>query len=298
MAEYNYVLSCCSTVDLTKEHLQGRDIRHIGFHFFMDGKEYLDDLGETIPFEEFYAAMNAGADTSTAQVNIAEYLDYFTGILESGKDLLHVCLSSGLSGTYNSAVNAARIAQERFPDRKIYIVDSLAASSGYGLLVDKAADLRDDGMDVETLYNWLEEHKLEVNLWFFSTDLKFYIKGGRISKTSGAIGTVLGICPLLHMDKEGHLIPKAKIRSKKKVIQEIVKRMETYADKGFDYDGKCFLSHSACLEDAQAVAALVEERFPKMQGKVVINYVGTTIGSHTGPGTVALFFWGKSRAED
>ena len=291
----NYVLSCCSTADLSKEHFENRDIHYICFHYKLDGVDHPDDLGQTIPFEEFYKKMDEGADTVTSQVNVSEYVEYFSQFLEEGKDILHVSLSTGISGTYNSAMNAALIARERYPERKIYIVDSLGASSGYGLLMDKLADLRDSGMSIEEVRDWTEEHKLNLHHWFFSTDLKFYIKGGRISKTAGTIGTILGICPLLNMDNEGRLIPRAKIRSKRKVIQEIVKRMEENADDGLDYSGKCYISQSACVEDAKEVARLVEKRFPKLCGKVEINYVGTTIGSHTGPGTVALFFWGKKR---
>lgn len=291
----NYVLSCCSTADLSKKHFENRDIHYICFHYKLDGVDHPDDLGQTIPFEEFYKKMDEGADTVTSQVNVSEYVEYFSQFLEEGKDILHVSLSTGISGTYNSAMNAALIARERYPERKIYIVDSLGASSGYGLLMDKLADLRDSGMSIEEVRDWTEEHKLNLHHWFFSTDLKFYIKGGRISKTAGTIGTILGICPLLNMDNEGRLIPRAKIRSKRKVIQEIVKRMEENADDGLDYSGKCYISQSACVEDAKEVARLVEERFPKLCGKVEINYVGTTIGSHTGPGTVALFFWGKKR---
>lgn len=291
----NYVLSCCSTADLSKEHFENRDIHYICFHYKLDGVDHPDDLGQSIPFEEFYKKMDEGADTVTSQVNVSEYVEYFSQFLEEGKDILHVSLSTGISGTYNSAMNAALIARERYPERKIYIVDSLGASSGYGLLMDKLADLRDSGMSIEEVRDWTEEHKLNLHHWFFSTDLKFYIKGGRISKTAGAIGTILGICPLLNMDNEGRLIPRAKIRSKRKVIQEIVKRMEENANDGLDYSGKCYISQSACVEDAKEVARLVEEHFPKLCGKVEINYVGTTIGSHTGPGTVALFFWGKKR---
>ena len=291
----NYVLSCCSTADLTKEHFENRDIHYICFHYKLDGADYPDDLGQTIQFEDFYKKMDEGAETSTSQVNVSEYVEYFSQFLEEGKDILHVSLSSGISGTYNSAVNAALIARERYPERKIYIVDSLGASSGYGLLMDKLADLRDSGMGIDEVHEWAEEHKLELNHWFFSTDLKFYIKGGRISKTAGTIGTILGICPLLNMDNEGRLIPRAKIRTKRKVIEEIVKRMEENAEGGLDYSGKCYISQSACMDAAEEVAKLVEERFPKLCGKVEINYVGTTIGSHTGPGTVALFFWGKKR---
>lgn len=293
----NYVLSCCSTADLTKEHFENRDIHYICFHYKLDGVDYPDDLGQTIQFEDFYKKMDEGAETSTSQVNVSEYVEYFSQFLEEGKDILHVSLSSGISGTYNSAVNAALIARERYPERKIYIVDSLGASSGYGLLMDKLADLRDSGMGIDEVHDWAEEHKLELNHWFFSTDLKFYIKGGRISKTAGTIGTILGICPLLNMDNEGRLIPRAKIRTKRKVIEEIVKRMEENAEGGLDYSGKCYISQSACMDAAEEVAKLVEERFPKLCGKVEINYVGTTIGSHTGPGTVALFFWGDERVD-
>jgi len=290
-----YALTCCSTADLTAGHFAARDILYACFHYTIDGKSYPDDLGASIPFEEFYQRMANGAETSTAQVSVGEYMDLFTPILARGQDILHVCLSSGLSGTYNAANSAAGTLREQFPERKIYVVDSLGASSGYGLIMETLADMRDAGADIDTLHAWIEENKLRLNHWFFSTDLSFYVKGGRISKASGFVGTVLGICPLLNMDEPGHLVPRYKIRSKKRVINEIVKRMEQYADGGADYSGKCFISHSGCYADARAVADQIEAKFPKLNGKVQIFYVGTTIGSHTGPGTVALFFWGRDR---
>ncbi|MBE6783563.1 MAG: DegV family protein [Ruminococcaceae bacterium] len=293
----DYILSCCSTADLTEEHFEKRNISYICFHFMLDGKQYNDDLGKTIPFDEFYKAMANGAETSTSQVNVDEYIEYFTPFLEAGKDIIHVSLSSGISGTFNSANIAKTELQEKYPDRKIYIVDSLGASAGYGLLVDKMADLRDEGMGIDELYNWVENNKLNLHHWFFSTDLTFFVKGGRVSKVSGWFGTVLKICPLLDMDNNGKLIPRFKIREKKRVIVEIVNKMEQFAQGGLDYNGKCFISNSGCYEDARAVADLVEQRFKKLDGKVQITSVGTTIGSHTGPGTVALFFWGSERKE-
>lgn len=293
----DYILSCCSTADLSKEHFERRQIHYICFHYTLDGVEYPDDLGQSVSFDRFYQAMADGAQTSTSQVNVQEYLEYFTGFLEAGKDLLHVTLSSGISGSYQSACIAAEQLREKYPERRIDIVDSLGASSGYGLFMDTLADLRDSGMGQAELAQWAEENRLKLHHWFFSTDLTFYIKGGRVSKTSGTIGMLLGICPLLNMDHLGRLIPRAKIRSKKRVIQEIVKRMEEHAQDGLDYSGKCYLCQSACLEDAQVVAAAVEARFPKLNGKCVINPIGTTIGSHTGPGTVALFFWGDPRVD-
>lgn len=291
----NFVLCCDSTADLSKEHFERRDIHYVCFHFFLDGKEYFDDLGQSVPFDQFYQAMADGAETSTSQVNVDEYINFWKPMLEEGKDILHLCLSSGISGTINSAVNAARILEEDYPDRKIYVVDSLGASSGYGLIMETLADKRDEGMDLEELHTWVEEHKLNMHHWFFSTDLTFFVKGGRISKASGWFGGMLNICPLMNMDNEGHLVPRFKIPGKKKVVREIVKKMGEFADDGYEYAGKCFISNAGCYDDARAVADLIEEQFPNLNGKIVINSVGTTIGSHTGPGTVALFFWGSKR---
>lgn len=290
-----YVLSCCSTADLSSEHFEKRDIKYICFHFTLDGKQYADDLGKSMPFDAFYRAMANGAETHTAQVNVDEYVKYFSEFLDKGLDILHVSLSSGISGSYNSATIARNELLEKYPDRKILIVDSLGASSGYGLLMDKLADLRDAGLNIDELYEWAHAHKLEVHHWFFSTDLTFYVKGGRITKASGWFGTMLKICPLLNMDNLGKLIPREKIRTKKKVMEAIVERMAEHAKDGLEYSDTCFMSNSGCYEDARAVADMVEAKFPNLKGKVVINSIGTTIGSHTGPGTVALFFWGDKR---
>ena len=292
-----YVLSCCSTADLSKEHFEAIDVKYICFHYEIDGVPYLDDLGQSMPFDEFYARMAAGAETKTSQINADEFTEYFRSFLEQGLDILHVCLSSGITGVINSANIAREILEEEFPDRKIYIVDSLGASSGYGLIMDTMAGLRDQGMTIDELYHWIEENKLRMHHLFFSTDLSFYIKGGRISKTAGVIGQALNICPLLNMDYMGRLTPRYKIRTKKKVFKAAVNKMEELADDGLDYSGKCYLCQSACMEDAKEVARQIEERFPKLNGRVEINNIGTTIGSHTGPGTVSIFFWGKKRMD-
>ncbi len=291
-----YVISCCSTADLTKEQMEARDLHYICFHYELNGKEYADDLGQSMPFDQFYKEMAAeGATTKTSQVNAEEYEEYFESFLKEGYDVLHLTLSSGISGSINSANIAREELMERYPDRKLYVLDSLGASSGYGLLMDKLCDLRDEGKSIDEVYEWAKENRLKLQHWFFSTDLTFYIRGGRISKTAGTIGNILNICPLLNVDGEGKLIPREKIRGKRRVIQQIVKKMEEHAQNGTEYSGKCYISESACMEDAEAVAKLVEERFPKLNGKVEINSIGTTIGSHTGPGTVALFFWGDER---
>ena len=293
-----YLLSCCSTSDLNVKHYKDRGIRYICFHYFLDGIEHKDDFGETLPISEFYKKMEQGAMTKTSQLNAQDYYNYFENLINEGyKEILHLTLSSGISGTINSAKIAVNMINEKYKDVKIYIVDSLAASSGYGLLMDKLADLRDEGKSIEEVRDWAENNRLSINHWFFSTDLKYFARGGRISKTSGFFGNMLHVCPLLNVNDEGKLIPREKIIGKKKVINAIVQKMIENAKDGKDYNDYCYISHSAVFEDAKAVKDKVEEAFPNLKGKVEIFDIGTTIGSHTGPGTVALFFVGKERSK-
>lgn len=292
-----YVITCCSTADMPDEYFSERYIPYVCFHFNIDGKQYPDDLGKSMPFEEFYSKMSSGSQATTSQVNVEEFIKFFEPFLINGKDIIHISLSSGLSGAYHSANIAKQELLSKYPNRRLEVVDSLGASSGYGLLMDMMADVRDQGASFEEAHQWAETNKLFIHHWFFSTDLTFYIKGGRISKTAGLFGTLLEICPLLNMDACGHLIPREKIRSKKKVIQAIVEKMKAHAKDGMKYNGKCFISNSACLQDAKEVANMIEAAFPYLDGKVMINNVGTVIGSHTGPGTVALFFVGDQRTD-
>ncbi len=293
-----YLLSCCSTSDLNVKHYKDRGIRYICFHYFLDGIEHKDDFGETLPISEFYKKMEQGAMTKTSQLNAQDYYNYFENLINEGyKEILHLTLSSGISGTINSAKIAVNMINEKYKDVKIYIVDSLAASSGYGLLMEKLADLKDEGKSIEEVRDWAENNRLSINHWFFSTDLKYFVRGGRISKTSGFFGNMLHVCPLLNVNDEGKLIPREKIVGKKKVINAIVQKMIENAKDGKDYNDYCYISHSAVFEDAKAVKDKVEGAFPNLKGKVEIFDIGTTIGSHTGPGTVALFFVGKERSK-
>ena len=293
-----YILSCCSTSDLNVDIYKKRNIRYLCFHYFLDGVEHKDDFGETLSIADFYKAMENGAMTKTSQLNAQDYFNYFENIINEGnKEILHLTLSSGISGTINSARIAKDMILEKYKDVKIYVVDSLAASSGFGLLMLKLADLRDEGKTIEETRDWAEANKLYVNHWFFSTDLKYYVRGGRISKTSGFFGNMLHVCPLLNVNDEGKLIPREKIIGKKKVINAIVQKMIESAKDGKDYNDYCLISHSAVYDDAKNVKEKVEEAFPNLKGKVQIFDIGTTIGSHTGPGTVALFFMGKERTK-
>ena len=291
----SFVLTCCSTADMPRSFFETRDIPLVYFHVIINGKTYPDDLGESLPFDQYYKMIADGAMPTTSQVNVEQFLAFFEPILKEGKNILHISFSSGLSGSYNSALVARDMLLEKYPHRKLMVVDSLGASSGYGLFVTLLADKRDAGASIEDAAKWAEEHKLNIHHWFFSTDLTHYKRGGRISTASAIVGTMFSICPLMNMDDEGHLIPRSKYQGKGRVVKEIVNRMIQCADGGLDYSGKCYISNSACYDDARKVADLVEATFPNLDGKVLINSVGTVIGAHTGPGTVALFFEGCKR---
>ena len=293
----DYKLTCSSTADMPLSFFESRGIPYVCYHFELEGKVYPDDLGKTISFKEFYDRIDAGAMPVTSQVNVEEFSRFFEQFLSVGMDVLHIEMSSAISGTFNSARIAQEELREKYPDRKIYLVDSLGASAGFGLLVDSAWEMLQGGAPLAEVFTWLEDNKLNVHHWFFSTDLKHYKRGGRISATSAAIGTLLNICPLMNMNDKGELKPREKIRGKRHVIREIVEKMKAHAQDKMAYSGKCFITNSACIEDAQAVAALVEAEFKNLNGKIQISSVGTVVGAHTGPGTVALFFWGDKRID-
>lgn len=288
----DYVISCCSTADVTEEFLKEKNIEYICFHYYLDDKAYKDDLFKSMSPQDFYQAMLDGAMTKTSQVNADEFAEYFRGFLKEGKDIIHITLSSGISGVLNSARIAADEMKEEFPDRKVVVLDSLTASAGYGLFMDKLACLRDEGYAFDKLVSWADKHIENQNTWFFTTDLTFLIRGGRVSKLSGWFGTALNICPLMNINDEGKLIPRQKCRGKKMVKKAALAAIKERIDNGADYDENIFITHSVCYEDAREVADMLEEAFPKMKEKVQIFDIGPTIGAHTGPGTVAIAFWG------
>ncbi|MBP5529586.1 MAG: DegV family protein [Lachnospiraceae bacterium] len=290
-----YLLTCDTAVDLNLEYLKSKNIPFVSFHYNLDGQDYTDDLGVTLSYEEFYKKIDAGSMPVTSQVNIADSIDFFESFLKEGYDILHLAFSSGLSGTFNSAYNAAEELKEKYPDRKIVVIDSLAASSGYGLLLDEMIELKENGATLEELTAFAEENKLKVQHWFYTTDLTHFKRGGRISATACAIGNFLNLCPLMNVDAEGKLAVQYKIKGKKKAAKEAVAKMLENCDGGENYSGRCFISNSGCLEDAEYLAGLLKETFPNIKGGVKIFDIGTIIGTHTGRGTVALFFFGKKR---
>lgn len=282
---------------MTEEHLKKLGVNYAKYHYIIDGKDYSDDLFTSRTPEDFYNEIDAGALPTTSQVTPEELIEMIEPLLKQGFDVLHIEFSSGLSGGWQSAKTAKEILDKKYPQRKLLIVDSLAASSGYGLLVDKAVELKEGGMDIDELYAWLEENKLRLRHWFFTTNLTHLKRGGRVSGPAAAIGTMLNICPVMDVNSQGKLIVRKKVLGKKKAQKELVNLMCRQAEGGADYNEKSFMSNSRCLSDAKEVAAMVEQAFVNLNGKVEINDIGTVIGSHTGPGTVALFFFSTTKRE-
>lgn len=291
----NYIISGESTTDFTAEKFKEIDVEYIGCTFYLDGTAHYDDLGKTISHEQFYEAMEAGADTGTAAIAIGDYSDYFRSFLQQGKDLIHLTLTSGLSSTIEAAQLAAESLSADFPDRKIIVLDSMCCSPGFGLLLEEMSLRRAQGWDINKLADWVKENRLHMHHEFLSTDLKYYIKGGRVKPLAGFVGQMLGICPILTMDGEGHLIPYEKTRSVKKGLRRLVDRFAQLADDGENYSGKVRLCHSYCPQLAQSLKELILERFKNIDGEIESYCIGPTVGSHSGPGTLAVFFWGKER---
>lgn len=289
----DYILSCCSTADLSKEDFEKRDIHYISNSYEIDGIRYIDDLGESVTYPEFYQAIREGAITKTSHIDKEEYVEYFEGFLKEGKDILHITLSSGLSNTVTYANEARKELDAKYPDRTIYIVDSMAASSGYGLIMETLADKRDQGASLKELYRWIIENRMNMNHILFSTDISTYLRGGKLSKRSTILSNMMDYCQLLYMNYLGELVAKGRVRGKKNAYNAIVDKAVEVA--GTNYDGKVFISDSDCLEDAKNVASMLKEKLPKIKGDISIKNIGNTIGSHSGPGTVAIYLWGATR---
>ncbi len=294
--ENQFILSCCSTVDLPYSYMAGRNIPVLFYTYVVDGTEYDDDMGrdaEALP--RFYGFLRQGKLPQTSQINVAAYTDFFEKLLQKG-DVLHIAFTSGQSGSVHNAFLAAEELRKKYPERKLTVIDSLCSSSGYGLLVDYAADLRDEGKSLDEVAQWVLDNRNRVHHQFFSSDMTQFHRTGRVSGAAATVATVLNICPLMRLDDTGSIKAYSKVRGKKKAIEATVEAMEQHAQGGRDYDGKCFVCHSDCPEDAKMTIEAVEARFPKLRGKIRLCDIGTIIGSHAGSGTVAVFFLGDERA--
>ncbi len=277
--------SCC---DLPKSLTSTyKDFTIENLTFKMD-----DEIDPQIEGKDFYNRLRKGSTSTTSAVAPGKFAEAFTKNAEEGKDTLYIAFSSGLSGTYQSGVTAKNMIQKNFPDRKIICVDTLAASCGLGRLVDRAVELRDEGKTIDETAQWLENNKLHLSHWYTVTDLNFLARGGRVKASAAWFGTVLNIKPVMNMDDLGRLIPREKVRGRKRSIERLCERME---EMMYDQpeNKKIFISHGDCMDEVQILVDMIKKRFGI--NDFMINYVGPVIGSHTGPGVIALYFFGKDR---
>lgn len=287
----NFKIITDTTADLPKEYITKHNLGMLYLSYHIEGESYIGE--KQLDEDVFYGKMRAGQMPTTSQVNPTDAREVFEECLKENNKILCISFSSGLSGTYNSARVAATEIMEENKEAQIIVVDTLAASLGEGLLVHKAVCMRENGSSLEETAKWLEENKLHLVHAFTVDDLFHLYRGGRVSKTTAILGTMINIKPVLHVDNEGHLINLFTVRGRKKSLHSLVDYMEKHMGSYRDKNDIVFISHGDSLEDAKLVEAEVKERFGI--DSFLINYVGPTIGAHSGPGTIALFFMGEER---
>lgn len=285
----NFCISTSSTSDLPADYTLKHNIPVIKYNYTIGQNEYKD--GDMDP-KTFFDLERDGQMPSTSQLTPDEISQVFEGILSAGQDLLHIEFSSGLSGSYNNIKLVADEMRVKYPDRKLYTVDSLCASLGLGLLVDYAVNMRDSGKSIEETAKWVETNKLSLNHWFTVDSLSHLRRGGRVTGATAFVGNLLHIKPVLNVNYQGHLIPREKEQGRKRALKCMLEKMGEYIYKP---EGQhIFISHGDDIEAAQRLASMIREKFPQV-GEIMISPLGAVIGAHAGPGTIALFFMGRTR---
>ncbi|SKA90675.1 EDD domain protein, DegV family [Clostridium sp. USBA 49] len=283
------IIDCCC--DLPIEYVEKNNVELLSLTVNINGKEYKDNLGKSLSYKDFYLAVRNGAMPSTSQINVFDFEKEFRKHVSLGKAIIYIAFSSALSGTYNSACIAKENILEEYKDADITIIDSRCASLGEGLLDYYAIEMLKNGASKEEIVNWVEENKLKVNHWFTVDDLNHLKRGGRVSETAAAIGTILDIKPIMHVDDEGKLIPVTKVKGRKKSIKTLAEELNKRIIN--PEEQIIFISHGDCIEDAKFLEKLILEKHKVKD--VIINNIGPIIGSHAGPGTIAVFFIGEKR---
>lgn len=286
----DYIITTDSTVDIPKKIMDELNIPCAYMSYIVEDKEYRDDMTDKSALF-MYGLMREGKVPTTAQVNMEDFIELWTPYLEKGTDIVHVGFSSGLSGSTNCAMLAARDLKESFPDRKIFVVDSLCASGGEGYLLMLAVENKKTGAGALECFNYLEQIKLRIHHWFTVDDLVYLKRGGRVTPTAAFLANLLSIKPVLNVDSEGKLIPQEKVKGRRAAIKRMFERMCDFADG--DDNKFVNITHADCEEDALYLKGLIEERFKKPA--INISMIGAIIGAHAGPGTLALFFLGTKR---
>lgn len=285
-----FIIYADSACDIDNEILSGWGVKRceLSLMFNDSEKEYLNN--EINP-TDFYNEMRQGKTAKTSAINTQKFIDVFEKELQDGKDVVYIAFSSGLSTTYNSGVAAAEELKEKYPERKVLVVDSLAASAGYGMLLYLSAKQKDAGATPEEIVKYVEDNRLKIAHWFTVADLVYLKRGGRVSPTVAFVGGVLGIKPILHVDNEGHLISVSKVRGRRAAIAELAQKFGDGADKAAQQT--VYISHGDCIEDAEILSDILKKEYGVKTE--IITYVGPVIGAHAGPGVLAIFFIANER---
>lgn len=286
-----FIITSDTTADLPKDYVEKNEIGILPMSFQMEGKDYSGD--EELDIKEFYDKMRNGLMPTTSQINPTQAKSKFEEYLKNGYDVLHISFSSGLSGSYNNTRIASIELNDEYKNKKVVVIDSLSVSLGEGFLVNKAVELRNEGKSIDEVAMWLEENKIKVCQHFTVNDLNHLYRGGRVSRATAILGSVIGVKPIIHVDNEGKLIPIAKVRGRKQSLTKLIDNMEKTIGSYKSENKTVFISHGDAYEEAVALGERIKEKFGVES--IMISPIGPVIGSHSGPGTVAVFFMGEKR---
>lgn len=297
MASEPYILSAESTVDLPYSYVQSRNIPVAFYTYTINGHIYEDNMERNPDAEKyFFEQIDAGNIPSTSQISYGTYYEYLESLIKKG-DVIHLCFGTGMTSSYNNAALAAEELKESYPDRKIYVIDTLCSCGGYGLITDDAADRRDEGMSIDELNEWILSRRLNYHHEFFNADLSYFKRTGRMSGPAATIASVLDLVPSMHLNADGKIIAYGKVRGLKKELKHIIEEMAAHAENGLNYAGKCFINHARNEETALLLKKMILDSFPNITDLRVLK-IGSIITAHCGPGTISMYYYGDARVND
>lgn len=294
----DYIISCSSPVDVDFDYFMKRGVYVLFYNYIMDGMEYEDIMGRSKEkLDAFYGNLERGIRSYTSQVSIEKYVMYFEQLLKEQKDIVHIELGTGMTNSVLNALQAVELIKEKYPDVRIDVIDSLCSSTGYGMLVDTAIDLKHQGLAIDELEIWIKENRQRLHHQFFCTDLSFFKRSGRITMMTAIFGGIMKTCPIMRLNNEGKIVVYSKAFGKKNAIKKTIEEVMSHIKNGQDYHDKLWINHSNCPQVAEMLQQELIKVLPQYQNNIKIWNIGTTIGSHCGPGTVAVFFYGDEREE-
>lgn len=296
MENKEFIMSCSSPVDVDASYFMKRNVRILYYHYMMDDVEHEDIMGRNKEeLHQFFESLKNGKRSFTSQIAIDQYIEYFEELLKENLPILHIELGTGMTNSTINALKAVTMIKEKHPEAQIDVIDSLCSSSGYGLLVDYALDLRDEGKSMDEIEAWVIDHRNQVHHQFFCTDLSYFKRSGRITMMTAFFGSIMKACPIMKLNKDGKIIVYNKAFGRKNAIRKTVEEVMKHIQNGKDYQGKLWINGSDVPEMVETVRQALIQEAPGLEDKIRIWDIGTIIGSHCGPGTVAIYFLGDER---